>query len=190
MNFAPTGRCGNYSTARSPRRIANVVSVGPSSQTIATLSLTTSIRGAWAELGETITRTTFKLFTGGAMGKRGQQESNLDQGIEIDMELSHVCFRFLRNWGSGSRRREARASRFLSRGLREPFSIGPELANGHLEIVADCRHHITGDVRLTPLDSTQIVGTVAEGFSQCCLGKSFCHSHLGDSPPKHLIWRV
>jgi hypothetical protein len=40
--------------------------------------------------GETIILTTFRLSTGGAMAKKVQQESNLDQGIEIDMEFPYI----------------------------------------------------------------------------------------------------
>jgi len=31
------------------------------------------------------------------MAKKDQPESDLDQGIEIEIELSYVCWRFLKN---------------------------------------------------------------------------------------------
>lgn len=37
-----------------------------------------------------ITLTIFRRLTGGAMAKKVRQESNLEQGIEIDMELFYI----------------------------------------------------------------------------------------------------
>jgi hypothetical protein len=56
---------------------ASALSVAPNSLTIATLSRTTSIRGAWAEPGETIIRTIFRRSSGGAMERRAEREPGL-----------------------------------------------------------------------------------------------------------------
>ncbi len=49
---------------------------------------------------------------------------------------------------------------------RQGFGKGPELPNGHIKIVTDCRHDIACDVRVPALDLAQIVVAVSQRGSQ------------------------
>lgn len=67
------------------------------------------------------------------------------------------------------------------------LSAYPELPNGHAEIVADGSHHIAGDVCLTTLNSSEVVGTIAKECSKRSLGKLLNCTFVGHGLPKHPI---
>ena len=87
--FARMGKCESCWTRRLWRRKANAASAMRSSPTTATLCPTTSIPVVWEERGETTIRTTSRLSTGGATGKRGRAEG--DVGAVRNRSLIRQC---------------------------------------------------------------------------------------------------
>ena len=53
-------------------------------------------------------------------------------------------------------------SLFLALILRELLGVCPELADGHIKIIANRSHYVTRGVRETALYSSQIIGAIAK----------------------------
>ncbi len=49
-----------------------------------------------------------------------------------------------------------------SRCLGQAFSVRPELADGHLEVVADRGHNLTGDIRCATFNLSNVEGAVSQ----------------------------
>jgi hypothetical protein len=80
-NSDRTEKCGSSLAGKSLHRTELAPSAKGSSRTTPTLFPTTSIPEVWAERGETIIRTIFRLYTGGATGRRDRAEAEVGSSV-------------------------------------------------------------------------------------------------------------
>jgi len=127
-NCAQTRKCASCWTKRSWPKTASAVSARRSSPITATSCPTTSILAAWTEHGETITLTTSKRFTGGAMEKRDRHvpETWVKSMARSSWSKTPLHRQFLSNERSSKNDfRESPSAETIRPSIRAPISFLP-----------------------------------------------------------------